>query len=84
MEPKYEFRTKFQYNNYMYGLAGYVAEKLDGKGKTWEDLVRERIFKPLGMDNAFFVDQGEELTHFAMPYVTVNGTLTRVSTKTTK
>ncbi|XP_064636576.1 uncharacterized protein LOC135493288 [Lineus longissimus] len=84
MEPKYEFRTKFQYNNYMYGLAGYVAEKLDGNGKTWEDLVRERIFKPLGMDTAFFVDQGEELTRFAMPYVTVNGTLRRVSTKTTR
>lgn len=36
-----------QYSNQMVMLAGYVAEVLTGK--TWEELVKERIWEPLGM-----------------------------------
>jgi CubicO group peptidase (beta-lactamase class C family) len=41
------FRDRYQYNNLMYVTAGYLAGAV--AGSTWEDLVRERIFKPLGM-----------------------------------
>ena len=41
------FRTKLQYSNQMVMLAGYLAEVLTGK--SWEELVKERILEPLGM-----------------------------------
>jgi len=45
MEPKEPPRTVFLYNNMMYAAAGYLVELQSGK--TWEEFVRERIFKPL-------------------------------------
>lgn len=44
------------YNNFMYALAGYIAEVLSG-GKQWEDLVNTRIFQPLNMNASTFVTQ---------------------------
>jgi CubicO group peptidase (beta-lactamase class C family) len=41
------FRQEFQYNNLMFVAAGYVAGEV--AAKTWEDLVRERVFQPVGM-----------------------------------
>jgi CubicO group peptidase (beta-lactamase class C family) len=48
LEPNAEFRTKWQYQNLMFMTAGYLAEKVSGT--SWETLVRERIFAPLGMN----------------------------------
>lgn len=72
------FRTEFLYNNYMYMLAGYIAEKLTGK--TWEDLVQEYIFTPLGMNSSGFVDRVTDFKDFALPYVTVKDTFQEVPT----
>ncbi len=47
MEPKVPMRTQFLYNNMMYAAVGEMIELRSGK--TWEDFVRERIFKPLDM-----------------------------------
>lgn len=44
--------SKFIYSNAGYAIAGAMLERLTGK--SWEDLVRERIFKPLGMASAGF------------------------------
>ena len=44
------FRDKFEYQNSMYIVAGYAAGL--ASGGTWEDLVRRRIFGPLGMNNS--------------------------------
>jgi CubicO group peptidase (beta-lactamase class C family) len=52
MEPKEPPRTVFLYNNMMYAAAGYLVELQSGK--TWEDFVRDRIFKPLEMSNSLF------------------------------
>jgi CubicO group peptidase (beta-lactamase class C family) len=52
MEPKEPPRTVFLYNNMMYAAAGYLVELQSGK--TWEEFVRERIFKPLEMNNSLF------------------------------
>jgi CubicO group peptidase (beta-lactamase class C family) len=52
MEPKEPPRTTFLYNNMMYAAAGYLIELQSGK--TWEEFVRERIFKPLEMNNSLF------------------------------
>ena len=50
LEPNRDFRTAFQYNNLMYIAAGYLVGRVSGS--TWEEVVRERIFKPLGMTNS--------------------------------
>jgi CubicO group peptidase (beta-lactamase class C family) len=43
------FRQRFQYNNLTVTTAGHVAEVVTGK--PWQDLIRERLFEPLGMSN---------------------------------
>jgi CubicO group peptidase (beta-lactamase class C family) len=42
--------AKFAYANMNYVLAGAMLERLTGK--TWEELITERIFKPLGLKTA--------------------------------
>lgn len=62
-----DFRTDFQYNNLMFLTAGYLEEKVTGK--SWEDLVRERIFVPLGMKRSnFSVEESQKDADFAKPY----------------
>lgn len=43
---------KFIYSNAGVSIAGHMAEKVTGK--SWEDLMREKIFRPLGMTTAGF------------------------------
>lgn len=43
-----DLRERFQYQNLMYLTAGYLAGEVTGS--SWEELMRERIFEPLGMD----------------------------------
>ncbi|MCW3086742.1 MAG: serine hydrolase [Sediminibacterium sp.] len=52
MEPSLGIRERWQYNNFMFMLQGLVAEKITGK--SWEDNIRESIFKPLGMTQSNF------------------------------
>ena len=51
-EPTAPVRDKWQYNNFMFTAQGALVEKLTGK--SWEDNVREKFFKPLGMSNSNF------------------------------
>ena len=44
--------TKLIYSNAGYAIAGAMLERV--MGKPWEELMRERIFKPLGMSSAGF------------------------------
>ena len=44
--------TKFIYSNQNYALVGAMLEKISGK--SWEDLITEKLFKPLRMDSAGF------------------------------
>jgi CubicO group peptidase (beta-lactamase class C family) len=46
----------FHYANNDYILIGAILEKIGGK--PWEDLMRERIFQPLGMNSAGFGGTG--------------------------
>lgn len=43
---------KYMYSNTGYALAGAMIEKLEGR--SWEDLLSERVFEPLGMSSAGF------------------------------
>ncbi|CAH1793774.1 unnamed protein product [Owenia fusiformis] len=70
VQPIREFREEFQYNNIMYAVAGKVAEKLHGGGKSYEDIVIDNLFKPLGMGDATFLsrDPARWKRDFAQPY----------------
>jgi CubicO group peptidase (beta-lactamase class C family) len=47
LEPSAGLRERFQYNNFMVMAAGYVAGVI--AGSSWEALVQQRLFVPLGM-----------------------------------
>lgn len=51
-EPTAAVRDKWQYNNFMFTAQGAITEKLTGK--SWEENVREKLFKPLSMVNSNF------------------------------
>jgi CubicO group peptidase (beta-lactamase class C family) len=46
-KPTAKLREKWQYQNVMYSAAGECVAKAENS--TWESLIKERIFKPLGM-----------------------------------
>nr|MCU0395518.1 beta-lactamase family protein [Chitinophagaceae bacterium] len=46
-EPTFRPKERYQYNNFMFLAQGVVVEKLSGR--SWEDNMREKLFKPLGM-----------------------------------
>jgi CubicO group peptidase (beta-lactamase class C family) len=47
LEPAYSLRSSFIYQNVMYAAAGAVVEVVSGK--SWDQMIRTRIFEPLGM-----------------------------------
>ncbi|MBL8229006.1 MAG: serine hydrolase [Bryobacterales bacterium] len=66
-EPSRTFRDVYQYNNLMYVAAGYIGGVV--AGSTWEDMVRDRIFRPLGMtrSNTSVLDT-QRSDDFAIPH----------------
>lgn len=69
LEPTAELRAKWQYNNFMFMAQGVVLEKITGK--SWEENMRERIFKPLGMDNTnLSVKDMEKTPDHSLAFVT--------------
>ena len=50
--PASEPGTKHLYSNTGYAIAGHMAEQVTGE--PWEDLMRQRVFEPLGMSTAGF------------------------------
>lgn len=68
------FRDVWSYNNFMYMIAGHVAEVIGGK--KFEELIKEKIWDPLGMNASIFLDDvSSRDDHFANPYFKVNETL---------
>src|SRR5262249_52053109 len=47
LKPSSSFRSKFGYQNIMFLAAGQILPTV--AGKTWDEFVKDRIFKPLGM-----------------------------------
>jgi len=50
IKPTYSFRTTYAYNNAMYTISAKIIEKYTGM--SWDDAIRERIFKPLEMNSS--------------------------------
>jgi CubicO group peptidase (beta-lactamase class C family) len=49
-KPTSSFRTKFDYDNLLYLVAGELTARVSGQ--TWESFVDENIIEPLGMKNS--------------------------------
>lgn len=74
LKPVSSFRTKYDYDNLLYIVAGEVIERVSGD--TWVDFVEKNIMKPLNMNTS----AGSFLTlkdtsNIASPHIPVNGKL---------
>jgi CubicO group peptidase (beta-lactamase class C family) len=47
----YSMRSRFEYQNVMYATAGHVESLLTGM--TWDELIKRRLFTPLGMTETY-------------------------------
>ena len=62
-----EFRAEFMYSNFCYGIVDMILEKLTGK--TMEENLQEKLFKPLGMTRTTmepWTDDNFARTHFPL------------------
>lgn len=78
LKPVSAFRTKYDYDNLLYIVAGEVIHVVSGK--SWGDFVEERIMKPLEMNNsaASFV-RLKDTTNIIAPHVPIDGKLKVIS-----
>jgi len=68
------FRTKYDYDNLLYVVAGVVVERVSGR--SWEEFVEERIMRPLGMDNsAASINRLKDRSNVIDAHVPVDGVL---------
>jgi CubicO group peptidase (beta-lactamase class C family) len=78
LEPTWSFRSNFGYQNIMYLAAGLVAEEITGK--SWDDLVQERIFAPLGMrQSVTSIDPLPGMPNVATPHSRFDDTVTPIA-----
>ena len=56
LKPESPFRSRFSYQNMMFLAAGQAAGK--AAGSSWDELVRTRIFVPLGMTSSVPTSKG--------------------------
>ena len=78
LKPVSAFRTKYDYDNLLYIVAGEVIYR--ASGKTWCDFIEERIMKPLEMNNsaASYV-RLKDTTNIIAPHVPTDGKLKVIS-----
>ena len=66
-----DLRVKWQYNNLMFTVAGYLAGRVTDS--TWETLVTRRVLRPLGMtDVTLSVGHSTHTPDHAQPYGAVD------------
>jgi len=77
-EPASAFRTKYDYDNVLYVVAGEVIKRVSGQ--SWEVFVKQRILEPLGMDNSSTMPVSRSgLTNLATPHLAVDGKLRTIA-----
>ena len=67
----YPFGELFSYNNSGYYIAGRVLEVVTGQ--TYEQIIRDLVFRPLGMDHSFFDPEEVMLGRFAVGHNVIDG-----------
>ncbi len=77
-KPVSSFRTKYDYDNLLYIVAGEIIQRISGK--TWAEFVETRIMQPLGMKRS--VGSQERLqgkNNIAFPHSSEHGELVQVA-----
>jgi CubicO group peptidase (beta-lactamase class C family) len=74
LEPAWELRQRFGYQNHMFALASRLVERLTGQ--PWGAVVRQRIFAPLGLTRAYTAWREYERydDNYARPLITHGAT----------
>ncbi|XP_076452708.1 uncharacterized protein LOC143288244 [Babylonia areolata] len=72
------FRDGYAYNDFMYTLAGRVAEVLGGA--SWEELLRTRLLQPMKMEHTTLVDPEMKTNDLATTYMEAGGKLVELDT----
>jgi CubicO group peptidase (beta-lactamase class C family) len=74
IKPATSFRSGYAYDNILYMVAGQLIEEVTGQ--SWEQFVKERILRPLGMNNSTVDDAGRLASaNRARPHARLNGKL---------
>ncbi|GAA4897889.1 serine hydrolase [Flaviramulus aquimarinus] len=78
-KPASDFRTKWDYDNLLYLVAGeLIARK---SGMTWEAFTKTRILEPLGMDSSFAsLADIKDTSNLAASHSTETGTIRIIPT----
>lgn len=77
LPPTAGLREKAQYQNMMFMTAGMIVER--ELGLSWENFVRENIFRPLGMNNtSLTVEEMQHSPDFAAPHATEGNRSVRI------
>jgi CubicO group peptidase (beta-lactamase class C family) len=72
LKPASSFRSKYDYDNQLYKVAGEVISRVSGM--SWEEFIETRIMKPLGMDHSVASFQRiKEYAHVADAHAPVDG-----------
>lgn len=72
LEPLTGFRSSFTYQNTMYVVVGQLLAA--ATGKSWDELVAERIFGPLGMtETSTSVTDLSSAENIATPHLRIDG-----------
>lgn len=73
-KPVSAFRTKYDYDNLLYVVAGEVVKR--ASGMSWEQFVQEKIMSPLQMDKSFpALPEVNNQSGISYPHNTIDGKL---------
>lgn len=72
LKPVSSFRSKYDYDNNLYIVAGEIIERVSGL--TWEDFIEKRIMTPLSMTkSAASLSRLKDKSNVIDPHAPVNG-----------
>jgi len=73
LTPEFPPGSRWNYSNTGYALLGFIVHK--ASGQFYGDVLRERVFKPLGMRSARVISEADIVPHRAAGYQLVKGEL---------
>ena len=77
-KPVSAFRTKFDYDNLLYIVAGEVIARVSGM--SYESFVQKRIIEPLQMNNTIVGSLLKDKSNLASPHSSESGTIKTIDT----
>lgn len=75
-KPQSAFRTKFDYDNLLYIVAGEVIARVSGM--SYENFVQKRIIEPLQMNHTYVGSLLTDKVNLAMPHSATTGTIRQI------